>query len=45
MEHLNNLFSEDSICKDCPDWQGSPWKLGYEKVISSLSKRKESKLK
>ena len=35
-EHLNNNFSEDSICKNCNDWQGSPWNLGYEKVIKSL---------
>ncbi len=35
-EHLNNNFSTDSICKDCMDWQGSPWELGYEKVVAGL---------
>lgn len=36
IEHLNNSFSETSICKRCRDWQGSPWSLGYEKVIKTL---------
>jgi MoaA/NifB/PqqE/SkfB family radical SAM enzyme len=36
MEHLNNNFSESSICKNCPDWRGTPWNLGYEKVIRNL---------
>ncbi len=36
MEHLNNQFAESSPCKDCNDWQGSPWNLGYEKVVGVL---------
>jgi len=36
MEHLNNRFSDESLCNNCNDWQGSPWNLGYEKVIGSL---------
>lgn len=36
-EHLNNDFSPDSPCGPCSDWLGSPWALGYEKVIKKLS--------
>lgn len=36
LEHLNNDFSQGSPCKNCRDWQGSPWNLGYEKVIGML---------
>ncbi len=36
MEHLNDKFSSDTICKNCKDWQGSPWELGYEKTIRNL---------
>jgi len=36
MEHLSNEFSKSSLCKDCNDWYGSPWDLGYEKVIKTL---------
>jgi len=36
MAHLNNTFSAESVCQDCADWKGSPWNLGYEKVIKSL---------
>jgi len=36
MAHLNNTFSPGSICKDCNDWKGSPWNLGYEKAIKTL---------
>ncbi len=36
MEHLNNQFSENSLCLNCNDWEGSPWGLGYEKVVESL---------
>jgi pyruvate-formate lyase-activating enzyme len=37
IEHLNNQFSADSICGPCGDWQGTPWDLGYEKVIKNMS--------
>ena len=36
MQHLNNTHKESSICRTCRDWQGTPWNLGYEKVIGSL---------
>ncbi|MGE4279593.1 MAG: radical SAM/SPASM domain-containing protein [Magnetospirillum sp.] len=39
MQHLNNDFRADSICRDCRDWQASPWDLGYEKVIRDLRER------
>jgi sulfatase maturation enzyme AslB (radical SAM superfamily) len=38
LEHLNNSFSENSICRTCDDWMGTPWNLGYEKVINKLLK-------
>ena len=37
IEHLNLLFSNDSPCKDCKDWELIPWDLGYEKVIDGLN--------
>ena len=37
IEHLNNLFSFDSACRKCEDWRGTPWNLGYEKVIQSMA--------
>lgn len=36
LEHLNLEFEHCDACRDCPDWQGSPWKYGYEKVMSKL---------
>ena len=36
MEHLNDKFSDTSLCKGCQDWEGSPWGLGYEKLIKEL---------
>ena len=36
LQHLNNKFSDDSLCKNCKDWQGTPWSLGYEKVIGKM---------
>ncbi len=36
LNHLNNRFPADSACGGCPDWRGSPWQLGYEKVIRTL---------
>lgn len=37
MQHLNNDHKADSACKDCRDWRGTPWMLGYEKVVRSLA--------
>ncbi|MBW1740208.1 MAG: radical SAM protein [Deltaproteobacteria bacterium] len=36
VEHLNKKFSSNSLCRNCSDWQGSPWHLGYEKVVGGL---------
>jgi MoaA/NifB/PqqE/SkfB family radical SAM enzyme len=36
MQHLNNEHNQDSACNNCRDWRGTPWSLGYEKVIRSL---------
>ena len=36
LAHLNDSFPKASICAGCRDWQGSPWTLGYEKVVSRL---------
>ncbi len=36
LAHLNNDFPSGSFCGGCRDWQGAPWSLGYEKVISRL---------
>lgn len=40
MQHLNNSHKVTSICRDCLDWQGTPWDLGYEKVVAELEKEK-----
>lgn len=40
MEHLNNQFSSQSACRDCIDWQDTPWDLGYEKVIKTFTRTK-----
>ena len=37
MQHLNNVFAADSICRDCEDWKSTPWELGYEKVVGELA--------
>ena len=37
LQHLNNAFSDDSICADCDDWRSTPWDIGYEKVVKELS--------
>ena len=37
LEHLNQSFSAESVCRGCQDWEGSPWNLGYEKVVQSLN--------
>jgi pyruvate-formate lyase-activating enzyme len=37
LAHLNNRFSEKTVCSECSDWVASPWKLGYEKVIKTLT--------
>lgn len=39
IEHLNSDFSVGSACENCRDWQGSPWPLGYEKVVNKLRRR------
>lgn len=39
LEHLNNDFRTQEACKTCPDWAGSPWNLGYEKVIKNLQQK------
>lgn len=36
-ENLNKKFSSTSICKNCGDWKGTPWHLGYEKVIKEMN--------
>ncbi len=36
LEQLNNMHSPNSICGPCEDWRGTPWELGYEKVIRHL---------
>ncbi|HED67079.1 MAG TPA: radical SAM/SPASM domain-containing protein [Planctomycetes bacterium] len=36
MAHLNDAFPADSICGSCRDWSGTPWTLGYEKVVERL---------
>ncbi|WP_158948621.1 radical SAM/SPASM domain-containing protein [Pseudodesulfovibrio cashew] len=36
MEHLNLAFKTVTACGDCADWAGSPWELGYEKVVNTL---------
>ncbi len=36
MQHLNDAIEPDSACKACPDWAGTPWELGYEKIVRRL---------
>jgi hypothetical protein len=36
MQHLNDAFAPSSACGDCKDWAGTPWTLGYEKVVAKL---------
>jgi len=43
LQHLNNLFSADSICATCEDWKSTPWDLGYEKIIGELSGENDEK--
>lgn len=37
MQHLNDAIVKESACRECPDWAGTPWELGYEKIIERLS--------
>ncbi|MFT7485645.1 MAG: pyruvate-formate lyase-activating enzyme [Candidatus Paceibacteria bacterium] len=37
MQHLNDAIVETSACKKCPDWAGTPWDMGYEKIITRLT--------
>jgi pyruvate-formate lyase-activating enzyme len=36
MQHLNDAIETESACKTCPDWAGTPWDMGYEKIIERL---------
>jgi len=36
MEHLNDEIPDERVCKSCKDWAGTPWKMGYEKVVASM---------
>jgi len=36
LEHLNLCFAPGRACKDCTDWRGTPWSMGYEKVVHAL---------
>ena len=38
MQHLNDAIADESACRKCPDWAGTPWELGYEKIIARLSR-------
>ncbi len=37
MQHLNDRFASGCACEECPDWAGTPWDLGYEKVVAQLA--------
>lgn len=37
MQHLNDAILPSSACSECPDWAGTPWELGYEKIIARLT--------
>ena len=36
LEQLNLSFPAQRACCDCTDWRGTPWKLGYEKMVHEL---------
>ncbi len=36
MQHLNDRIAASSACANCPDWAGTPWELGYEKIVERL---------
>lgn len=36
LEHLNDEIPDRRVCKKCKDWAGTPWEMGYEKVIAQL---------
>ena len=36
MQHLNDSIAETSACRECPDWAGTPWDVGYEKIVGRL---------
>jgi len=36
MQHLNDRIEPSSACHDCRDWIGTPWELGYEKIIERV---------
>lgn len=33
---LAGAYDEIPLCKDCTDWQASPWEFGYEYAISKI---------
>lgn len=37
MQHLNDAILPSSACSECPDWAGTPWELGYEKIVARLT--------
>ena len=39
MMHLNDAIPVGDACLDCKDWAGTPWTLGYEKVVAALKGR------
>ncbi|MBK20422.1 MAG: hypothetical protein CMM52_16450 [Rhodospirillaceae bacterium] len=43
MQHLNNEFTDCSVCKGCKDWTNIPWEMGYEKVIAKMSEQEREK--
>lgn len=44
MQHLNDKIVDTSACKSCPDWAGTPWDMGYEKIIERLTETAEASL-
>ena len=36
IQHLNQTFSQASLCCDCSDWAQTPWEKGYEKIIEDV---------
>ena len=33
---LSGKYSQIPLCKDCTDWQASPWEFGYEYAINKI---------
>jgi len=34
--HLEGRYDEIPVCKNCTDWQASPWDYGYEYAIAQI---------